>query len=178
MKLTYKESHQKKFLRSRVIPNGTSIIGLAGPDLVDYVTFCKDKHYKDISIWEYDKSVMVNQLPLLKKVGRGTKINYHYGDILSAPVQENTFYDLDFCSSIVSLKTHIEKFRKNFAITVSEMMQKQYSSLDIFLKYRKETLSEKVVVNDRELLITTNEGNKFAIYSYCDSSPMLIIKSI
>ncbi len=173
MKLTYSKAHNKKFLRNNLFPVGKKIIGLAGPDIEEYVDFLQQKGYKDISIYENNPGIFLNQLLHMKNL----PIKYRLEDILLAPYEENTFYDLDFCGHITSFKAHIKKFHSNFILTVSELMKKKWSSIPLFLKYREEELLDTIQISDNEQLIISNK-KKYSCYTYFDTSWMLIIKPI
>lgn len=173
MKDSYTTSVEKKFLRNRIIPQGRNLIGLGGPDIEEYVAFARKKGYKDIKVWENNPAVWQNCLSKLKNLN----IEYNVADIINAPIHSNCIYDLDFCCSIKRVKPYVEKFRDNFVLTVSELYAKKLSSVPIFADYRNEVIQKVIHINDTDHLLLTNLG-KYMVYSYHDTSQMLIIKPL
>lgn len=172
MKSTYKDSHQKAFTRNMIIPRGVNVVGLAGPDTTEYIQFFRERGYKNISIWEKDPQTIVKQIPQIFNKG----IHYNIGDILNAPFNQNTLYDLDFCCRMETIEPHLQKFQDNFILTVSEMWKDKWASINAFLRIRDERIMKHMELSDNEHLILTNK-RKYMIYRYFDTSPMLVIKS-
>jgi len=121
-KSSYKEAFRKHKLREFVM-NVTQpyrpkskIVGLAGPDINEYIKWCNSYGYTNIEVYEMNRQVMLHQLNTL---GGILPINLVNADILKAPYEPNTFYDLDFCGSVRHLQDHISKFDSHFMMTFS-----------------------------------------------------------
>ena len=173
MKQSYLSSHQKHFLRERIIPEGHTLVGLGGPDIREYTKFAHHKGYNDIRIWENNPLIYSHCLSIIADL----RIQYNIGDIINAPILKNCTYDLDFCCTIKSIQSHIEKFTDNFILTISEMRMPKLSSLPVFANFRGERLRNIIKISDTDSIMKTNKGEYF-VQSYCDTSPMLIIKPI
>lgn len=172
-KTSYLTSYNKKFIRNRVIPHGKKLIGLGGPDIEEYTRFIRSKGYKSIRVWENNPIIYSTTLPKIPHL----KIQYNIEDILRAPVEKDVVYDLDFCQSIDTLKPHIQRFKENFILTLSERGKPKFSSLLVFASYRSESIQEIIEVSENDRIMITNKG-KYVAYRYWDTSPMLVIKPL
>jgi len=173
MKQSYKDANYKHFTRDLIIPRGRNVVGLAGPDTKEYIDFFRNRGYTNISIWENDSNTIIKQIPQIMNKG----IIYNIGDIINAPIHSDTLYDLDFCCSMKSIEPHLKKFEDNFILTVSEMWNKKWDSINTFLEIRGEHIVNHRELSDKEHLVLSNR-RKYMIYRYFDTSPMVVIKSI
>lgn len=176
MKVSYKNSSNKKELRSKIIPKGNKIIGLAGPDFTDYVEFLKEKGYNNIRVWENNPKTLLSQISYMPTINHPVHLNK--GDIYEAPVEKNTIYDLDFCCQMKSIEKHVKKFQNSkYILTVSEMRIKRYSSIPIFFSYLDERVTSHSILEDNSQLFVTNKQHSYHAWAYSDTSPMLMIKN-
>lgn len=175
-KSTYVNARHKKYIREYNIPVGSHVIGLPGPDFLDYVRDFKTKGYKRLDLFENEPSIFVkqaNDLQTLNPLG----ITLSFGNILQAPLLQDVFYDMDLCCQIITAKEIVQKFNIVPTIfTFSEMMVKKFSTIPIFLEYVGEDLQRVYQINDNEQLVITNKHN-YSIKCYCDTSPMITIKN-
>lgn len=109
------------------------IVTLAGPNLVSYIKMLP-ANIKRMEIWEKDPQVMLHQIAKFPSI-RGMPIEYHYGDIGDAEVDKKAFYDLDFCSTILTVENHLTKFKDcAFSATFSNRWVSVDRTIEIFLK--------------------------------------------
>lgn len=171
-KMSYVENaDRKKFIRDMIIPKGERIIGLGGPNITEYIAFVRERGYRDIEIYENNQEIIMRQIPQLM----GQNIKLIMKDIIAAKHEEGIFLDADYCCHISSIRRHVQKLQGDYALTVSELMKKKFSSIEPFLRYRGEVLISIESPNDNERVITSDK-QKYVAYSYCDTSPMLVIK--
>lgn len=151
------------------------IVGLAGPYIEDYISYCKSKGYTDFEIYEKDSITAIHQLSNLSHEGVQLKLK----DIISANEQEkNTLYDLDFCGTVRYLKDHIAKFKERFIMTFSFRISTQ-ETIDTFFSARGETVIEKQE-NTKPMKYTeffTDKGI-YVYVTYRDTAPMCCFAKI
>lgn len=178
-KLTYKDAYNKKAVREFLLDRFQfqNIVGLAGPDIDDYLGWCKSKGFKAFEIYENDGSVLLNQLAKLES---HSNVNLVFGDILEAKEDDSdTLYDLDFCASVKYLDEHIKKFKKNFIMTFSTRIGVQ-KTIDMFFKYREEFVYRTTDIPGPGLqnkIYHTNMG-KYIFMTYFDTSAMCCFAKI
>jgi hypothetical protein len=150
------------------------IVGLAGPNIQDYINFCKSKGFTEFEIYEKDGLVAMHQLIHLQD-----RVQLNLKDILHANADEpDTFYDLDYCGTVRYLKEHIAKFKNRFIMTFSCRVSKQ-ETIDTFFGVRGETI-KKVSDNEYPIKHTeyiTNAG-KYIFALYKDTTPMCCFAKI
>jgi len=177
-KKTYIDSSNKHVVREFLIQRFQfeSVVGLAGPDINEYLVYLESKGCTQFEIYENNSSVALQQL---SKIRSKSKIALICGDILKAnPNKENVLFDLDFCASVRFLTEHIAKFKNNFIMTFSTRIGVQ-QTVDTFFKARK----EKVLHSVDELLpmphtiYTTKKGN-YLFIKYYDTSAMCCFAKI
>lgn len=158
----------------------SKIVGLAGPNITNYLSILNDFKVKQAEIYEYDISKIALQLQNYKPIIDNEVI---YSDVLYAtPNKSNTFYDLDFCCSIKNATKHIQKFTNNVCYTLSirpvglEKTIKEFSKLVDSTKNPVFTLIKSNDEYKSYNLITNTK--KYKCYIYRDTSPMLTISSI
>jgi len=173
---TYKDAKNKKKIRDFLFSFYTtnSIIGLPGPDINDYIKFLKDRGYNDIELWENDISVLGHQLTQIK-----TPLVIKFGNILNATERKDVLLDLDYCSTVRSLKDHIKKFKSNFIMTFSLRPVSYKETITTFFKSRKEiVLSIKDLTSPFKYKRYKTDKGTYIIACYRDSSPMCTIAKI
>ncbi len=150
------------------------IVGLAGPNIQDYVEFCKSKGFSEFEIYEKDGLVAMHQLIQVKD-----KVQLNLKDIISADAnEENTLYDLDYCGTVRHLKEHIAKFRERFIMTFACRVSMK-ETLDTFFGVRNETILETQVYTQpiKHTEYITDKG-KYIHISYRDTLPMCCFAKI
>jgi hypothetical protein len=174
-KTTYKNAKKKKEVRKFLIDKFTfnKVIGLAGPDINEYIDYFKDKN---ITVYENNMSVLGHQLSTLKK-----PVNLKFGNILSSSANQtnDTLFDLDYCATIPTLEEHIKEFRNKFIMTFSLRGIKLDKCFELFFKYRKEHILKITETHHpvKHKVFITNKGT-YISSSYRDTSPMLSIAKI
>lgn len=175
-KSTYVNAERKKAVREFLFSyyNYNSIIGLAGPDINDYIEWCKSKGYVNFELWENTPEVTMNQLMKVKH-----PVNYKFGDILRAVPQKNVLLDLDYCVSIRYMKEHLIKFKDNFIMTFSTRIGVQ-ETIDSFFKFRKEKVEKQYDFDGPGLknIVFKTELGKYLFITYFDTSAMCCFAKI
>lgn len=171
-KKTYIDSTNKKIVREFILQRFQfqSIVGLAGPDINDYLEYLQSKGCKEFEIYENNSMVALQQLA---KVRTKSKLSIICGDIIDAnPDRPDTLFDLDFCASVKYLKDHIAKFKNNFVMTFSTRIGVQ-ETITTFFEARKETvLKEKKINTPLPHTIFTTENGNYLFIKYFDTSAM------
>jgi hypothetical protein len=177
-KSTYRDASNKRIAREFLVSYFpfNSIVGLPGPDMQDYLQWCKNHGFTEIEAWEYEPIVAINQL----STGINDQISYNVGDIIhTVPDRDNVLYDLDFCATIATLKEHVKRFTKNYIMTFSRRV-KGGMPMSQFL----DIIGEKCISKSRYnvpmeyAVYKTNKNSEFIRVDYCDSSPMCCIAKI
>lgn len=157
------------------VHNCDSIVGLAGPDINNYIDWCNSYKFKNILIYENDRNTFLHQVKNIRK-----KAKIVYGSITETePNKENTFYDLDYCCTINSIAPHFARFKKNYSITLSLRSIGAQKTLHKFLYYN----NAQILMYDtfetpvKHTIITTTEG-EYIYTQYFDTSPMCNISKI
>lgn len=151
------------------------IVGLAGPDIQDYLSYCKLKGFSEFEIYEKNGLVAMHQLIHLKDGNIQLKLK----DVIEAEANEpNTLYDLDFCATVRYLQHHIAKFKERFIMTFCLRVSKE-ETINTFFSVRQETILEfeEFVSPMRHTLYKTNEG-KYIYVPYKDTITMCCIAKI
>lgn len=174
IKSTYKNSEEKRKRREFLFSffadkQLDKIIGLGGPDINDYISFCKSKGYNEIEIWENDFSIVCHQLRTL----RANRVHLKFGNIGNAvPDDKNVLYDLDYCVSVRHMKEQIARFKNNFIMTFSTRIGVQ-ETIDGFFNARNEhVIKETTNSVPIEHTIYTTNGGKYIFTKYFDTSAM------
>jgi hypothetical protein len=179
LKHTYTDATKKKVAREFLMEyfKFRNIVGLAGPDINEYIDWCKAKGYDTFQIYEVDNTTMINQLA---KLSKNVSMNYVLGDVIQADVKDDTLYDLDFCRSIVNHEDHVAKFKKNFIMTFSLRTKGGIiGTIKRFFELRKENILNMMDISGplKQKKITTEQGD-YIFISYKDTSPMCCIAKI
>jgi hypothetical protein len=180
-KSTYKDASNKHRVRELMMaitkvyrPKG-KIVGLAGPDVEDYIKWCNSHDYTDIDVYEMNFQVMIHQI---KTFGYVQPINIHYSDISKAPYKSGVFYDLDFCASVKCLEEAIYKFRRHFMMTFSTRIG-IHETIDKFMKYRDEDMYTFSNHDEGRFIYTLINGKQsYFMVRYHDTSAMCTICDI
>lgn len=178
-KVSYKEASNKKAVRSFIFSHykKPKIVGLAGPDVNEYVKWCKRNGFEVEEIWERDPRVMMRQLTDIKEdVG----FKYRFGDINhTVPDREDTVYDLDYCGSVLTLYEAVMKFKRSAVMTFSVRGVGVEKTISEFFKNRKEKIVSKTTKTSpiKHISIKTDKG-KYLAAPYFDTTPMISIAHI
>lgn len=179
-KFSYTESKHKKEVRDFLLQQFEfkNVIGLAGPDINEYINNIRFANCNKIQIYENNSAILFKQLYQLGKQDKNISINY--SNIYNvSPIQENTLYDLDFCATVRTLKDCIKKFKDNFIMTFSLRPAGFKETIETFFKEREEEVVSfvKNSLPLPHLVFNTNAG-KYIYISYRDGSPMCCIAKI
>lgn len=179
-----KRAVQHAIFKSLKVKHLTNLVGLAGPNITEYLILLKSHGIKQAEIYEYDISKLAIQLENYQPV---IKSQIKFSDVLHAePNKQDTLYDLDFCCSINGARMHISKFTDNVVYTLSirpiglDETVKQFSKLtDGTLNPEFELV--KAVHSPQGKYKCYNlelKTKKYTCYVYKDTVPMLTIQSI
>jgi len=179
-KMSYKDATQKKQVREFLFSQFKDlhlrkIVGLAGPDINDYLEFCKSKGYEEFEIWENHTPTLIKQIREL----RASKVEFKYGDILNTSEdRHNVLFDLDYCVTARYMKEHMMKFKDKFIMTFSRRI-KDDETISLFFSSRGESILSKIE-KMTPLLHTIYESTagKYIFVNYRDTSNMCCIAKI
>ncbi len=178
-KASYKEAKNKKAARDFIFSHykNSKIVGLAGPDINDYLRWCKGNGFEVDEIWEKDPRVMMRQLTDIKD---SFVFKYRFGDINdTAPDKDKTVYDLDYCGCIQTLYSAVVKFKKNAVMTFALRGVGAEKTISSFFKKRREKVVKRINKSKpvNHISIVTDKG-KYVIVPYFDTTPMISIAQI
>lgn len=176
-KATYLDATNKHAVREFLFSffKYNNIIGLAGPNVNEYINWCKSKGYNNIEIWENTPDVAMHQLMNIKH-----PVRMRFGNILEAePDRINTLYDLDYCVTARYMKEHISKFKDNFIMTFSRRI-KDAETVKTFFKSRKEKVITSIEMYNpfHHTFYETNNGSRYIFVNYRDTSNMCCVAKI
>jgi len=181
-KLSYSDSANKKAVREFLFSlfaekQLNKIVGLAGPDITDYLSFCKSKGYNEFEIYENHIITLANQLKMMKN--ETAKVQLTYGDILNAATNQEALYDLDYCVTARFMKKHLSKFNSNFIMTFARRIT-DAETFSTFFKARKEKLTSALTLFSplEHTILTTDNENKYVYVKYRDTSNMCCFAKI
>jgi hypothetical protein len=157
--------------RSPLTEPKNKLVGLAGPDINNYVQWCNKIGITDLELYELDIRVMMYQL---KTFGMIFPKQLIHGDIINAvPNDKNTIYDLDFCGTVKHLTDHIAKFDDNAIMTFSKRISDK-QNFEIFFEAKNEEIGF-VSKKNNYTVFTTIKNNVYLYIPYMDTSPMCTI---
>lgn len=150
------------------------IVGLAGPNVVDYLNFLKSKGFDEFEIYEIDSLTAIHQLKHLNG-----KVCLKLGDVIEAnPDEPNTLYDLDFCVTVRHMHKHIARFTKHFIMTFARRVSLA-ETLGTFFSVRNEkviTSCVKKTPMEHEIYVT--DKGRYVYVPYKDTSAMCCFAKI
>ena len=187
MKRDYTKAYKKKLIQEIVFkeknPEINKLIGLAGPNITDYLHFCKSHGIKQAEIYENAYTNIIYQMQDFKPP-ISTMVMYQ--DIYEANLVQDVVYDLDFCCTIRNAEKHIKKFKdvpnivtlslrgislketiKRFCKTISKLKPEI-----IFDVASNKDYKHHIIKYDHSTFQKT-----FKLFQYRDTSPMLIISN-
>ena len=181
-KTNYSNSYRKKIVQQIVFDNFkqrgmTKLVGLAGPNITDYLSFVKSKGIKQAEVYERDYVNLIYQMQDFKPP---IKTVVKYQDIYAADLHQDVIYDLDFCCTIKNAEEHIKKFKNNAIITLALRGVGLMPTLKRFCKlvsdYKPE-ISLNIFENNNYKMHMLHLVNKtYMVYQYRDTAPMIVIK--
>lgn len=151
------------------------IVGLAGPDIQQYMQYCKSKGFEEFEIYEKDAATVLHQL-----VNLDDKAVIKFKNILEAnPDEEETLYDCDFCGTIKTHKEHVSKFTDRFIMTFSGRSSKK-DTIKTFFAVRKERIIKERCYESPipHTIYRTDNGGRYIFTSYYDTSTMYCIAKV
>jgi len=181
-KTDYSKAHNKKLVQQIVFDDFkrrgiNKLIGLAGPNITDYLSFVKSKGIKHAEVYERDYVNLIYQMADFKPP---IKTVVKYQDIYTADLYQDVLYDLDFCCTIKNAAPHIQRFKKNAIVTLALRKIGLMPTLNKFCKLVS-NLKPYIQLN---VQVTTNykmhilhfEDLSYTVYQYHDTTPMVLIK--
>lgn len=188
-KTDYSMSVNKRAVQDAIFSSLThkykKVVGLAGPNITDYLSMMKNRGFKSAEIYENDISQLAIQIDHFKPI---IKAQINFGDIMQAkPNEPNTLYDLDFCCSINNAYQHIQKFSDDATITTLSI--RPVGFMHTLLKFSQLIDSESSPRIEFLGSVTHNLGKyrtyclsigakKYQCYLYKDTVPMVTIQSL
>ncbi len=176
----YSDLSEKKAVRDFIMSHFTdctSIIGLAGPKINEYINWCETNKFDNIQIFENDMDTLMSQIYSIR-----APVKLSYGDITSInPNVENTFIDLDFCSTIAKFATEIPKFKDSkYCMTYSRRSVGTEGTISKFFEIMGEKVTRIFHINNpiKYRHYHTSSGREYVFSPYWDSSPMCCISKI
>lgn len=179
IKHSYKDAVRKKEVREFLFSffDEKNIVGLAGPDIKEYLEWCKQKGIVNIELWENNPNVMFSQL---MKLPKNSKVSYNFGDIINANSSPDTLYDLDYCCTVNTVRNDIKKFKnEKFVMTFSIRTVGEENTINEFFLGRHEKINsvEEKSSPIRHKVIKTVFGTYISA-RYFDTTPMMSIAKI
>ena len=176
MKGSYAEATQKQRVRSFLFKflKKRKLVGLAGPDINEYLDWAISNGLHVSSIWERNYDVFYKQLVELRK---DIPVNINLGDVYEAVLENNTIYDLDFCGNVCTLIKHIKKFSDTPSVMTFSLRPVGFEdSLKLFFKTKGEKVIQSVewLSPIPHVLIDTDKATYIAA-KYFDTAPMMSI---
>lgn len=185
LKETYVDSSNKRKVRDFLLSffnlsELKTVVGLAGPDINQYIDDFKDKGFERFEIWENDKIIAQKQLSDMESTDG---ISYNFGDIIKArPNKSTALYDLDYMRTINFLCDHVKRFKRGkFIITmcVRGRDSSREDTISKFFKERTESIRTRFdkIEPINHTVVGTDFG-KYVIATYRDTTPMICIAKI
>lgn len=181
-KISYNHAFNKKKARDFLFSLFTQqqlnkIVGLAGPDVPDYIEFCKSKGYTEFEIFENHIPTVLEQIKYFRTQA---KVKLTYGNILDTNAdRDDVLFDLDYCVTARHAHQHLKKFKNNFIMTFARRI-KDEETFNAFFKARGEQLKSVLTLFTplKHSILTTEEGNKYYYVEYRDTSNMCCFAKI
>lgn len=184
-KTDYSKSYKKKLVQQIVFSDmkqrGLSkLVGLAGPNINDYLSFAKEMGIKQAEVYERDPVNLIYQMQDFKPP---IKTTVKYQDVYTADVYQDVLYDLDFCCTIKNAEEHIKKFRNNAIITLALRGVGLIPTLRRFSKiltgYSRPFIFENFYETEHykvHRLSLQHINKNYMVYQYRDTTSMIVIK--
>jgi len=180
-KETYEHASNKKQVREFLFSlfakhHFRKIVGLPGPDIMSYISFCKSKGYDFFELYEMDMDTLMKQMTEIKS----PNTTLSYGNILNADGdRKDVVYDLDYCVTVRHMAEHIKKFTHNFIMTFSRRIGNEETINEFFQATKEKVVS--IVKNFAPIeyeIYKTDKGNNYIYVKYSDTSAMCCIAKI
>lgn len=183
MKTTYENCTNKHIVRKFIFEfylnkyYYENVIGLPGPDINNYIKFCKERGFINLELYEILSEVLYKQLYTLN-IKEGN-ITLSRADIIQAiPNRGGTLYDLDFCRSIRHMSEYLKKFNENFIMTFSLRIGIQ-ETINTFFNIKQEKIINTEIINKPIThTIYSTQNNKYLFVKYFDTSAMCCFAKI
>jgi hypothetical protein len=164
----------------------SKIVGLAGPNINEYIEWCISKGFYDITL--YENKIKEAIVALTRITPKNLKIltgGFHIMDIGKAPKQPFTVYDMDYCGIITSFKEDVQRMKKCTIMTFSRRDPKGTDkSEDYVARQFFQIRGEKVIkewrathFNQKYIYYKTKKG-KYIYTNYFDTACMCCIAKI
>lgn len=181
LRTSYKDAKKKHLIREFILQRFEfeKIVGLAGPDIEEYLDYLHKKGAKEFEIYEHNSEILAIQNAKLQDIPFDN-VKVINNDILCADSNTpKTFYDLDFCDSVKYLQEHIAKFTDNFIMTFSTRIGIDYT-IKTFFEAKKEIIKYAQEIHDEfpYTIFTTESGNDYLFIRYKDTAPMCCFAKI
>jgi hypothetical protein len=184
VKESYKQSVNKrtvqKLVYSEIKGRYNHLVGLGGPDLNDYLRLARYAGIKNAVIYEFDIDQLLIQM---SKDNKTLPARVLYDDIINCPSGlVDTFYDLDFCCSTHTAKSHISKFKNDpsvftFSIRpvgLKDSIKQYVRSMYSYTRYDFELIEQSSSFRRYKLF---TDDNIQTVFVYADTVPMLVINN-
>ena len=164
----------------------SKIVGLAGPNMNEYIEWCVSKGFKEIALYENDpKAAVVAFTYLTKKNLACITGGFHLSDISKASHQPFTVFDKDYCGIITSFKEEILRIKKGTIMTFSRRDPKGTDGSEDYVARQFFHMRDEIVIEERRethfnqqyIYYNTNKG-KYIYTNYFDTAPMCCIAKI
>lgn len=178
VKSTYLNGKAKRTVREFLISKFKfeTVVGLAGPDINEYIEYMSSKGCKNFEIFENHPDIIVKQLSTLNTTAN---VTLKYDDIIKAESDKpNTLFDLDFCITVKSLKEHIKSFKNNFIMTFSVRFGIEKTIIEFFKEREENIFSRKSIFSPLYHTIINTDKGKYIFITYKDTSPMCCFAKI
>jgi hypothetical protein len=183
MKRDYSTSYRKKLVQQIVFSDVKKqgmdkLVGLAGPNITDYLSFVKSNGIKQAEVYENDYVNMLQQMHTFKPP---IKTTVKYQDVYTADLYQDTVYDLDFCCTIKNAEHHIKKFKDTRNIITLSLRGVSFNhTIKKFCKIvsklkPKITLNVNVTAYYKQHEIRFDNNQSYKVFQYSDTSAMLTI---
>jgi len=188
IKQDYSGAVSKKLVQSKIYKDIDKhgfkrVVGLAGPNISDYLKSMKERGIESAEIYEYDRMQLLLQLQDFQPV---IKTKVCFDDIIKARAnKKQTLYDLDLCCSIRKAKAYIKKFGKSCIVTLALRPDSLKTTLTKFCELIDNTVSPTIRYDEEptkkkgyKLHTLEINGSMYECYQYKDTHNMVTIKPI
>lgn len=189
-RIDYSNCTNKHVVQTMIFNNAVAngiykVVGLGGSETINtYVNTLRKCGIKKLISYEnnFEKAIIA-------------KANSHHiftkvipEDIIHAEIEDNTWYDLDFCGTIKFVSKHIAKFKRNSSFTFSARSKGSTieSQLKTFFKIKGESMKKITSmiqipgtnVSLGEIEVRTKVNKKYyRLYKYRDNTVMFVVST-